>query len=84
MADTYGPRSIGVILTGANADGAQGLRAIWERGGVAIVQDSRGAAYPCMPAAALEKTPEAFVTPLDRIAEFLVQLTVGGERELTA
>src|SRR5258708_17179913 len=38
-ANTYGRRAVGVILTGANQDGAQGLAAIKARGGLAVVQD---------------------------------------------
>ena len=39
VADEYGPRAVGIVLTGANSDGASGLARIKERGGVAIVQE---------------------------------------------
>ena len=42
-ADAYGHRVVGVILTGANADGANGLRRISDRGGLALIQDPRSA-----------------------------------------
>ena len=51
-ADAYGERTIGVILTGANRDGARGLAAIKRRGGLAIVQDPATATNPAMPTAA--------------------------------
>ena len=53
LAEAVGARAIGVILTGANDDGAAGLAAIRARGGLAIVQDPAGAQAPQMPRAAL-------------------------------
>ena len=68
IADEYRARAVGVVLTGANRDGARGLRRIVERGGHAIVQDPRTAEVPVMPAAALEEVPGAEVLPLEEIA----------------
>ena len=48
-ADAYGPALAGVILTGANHDGAAGLGAVVNAGGVAIVEDPDGAYAPAMP-----------------------------------
>src|SRR5918992_615726 len=48
-ADTYGAGTIGVVLTGANADGAEGLSQIAKRGGLAIVQSPSTAESPTMP-----------------------------------
>jgi two-component system chemotaxis response regulator CheB len=53
LADACGNRAIGVILTGANEDGARGLAAIRAAGGIALVQDPREARAPQMPEAAL-------------------------------
>jgi two-component system chemotaxis response regulator CheB len=77
-AASHAERTIGVVLTGANRDGAAGLRAIRERGGVALVQDPADAERPKMPRAALEACPGAQVRPLAAIAPELVQL-VGGQ-----
>jgi two-component system chemotaxis response regulator CheB len=78
-ADAYGDRAAGVVLTGANADGAEGLSRIASRGGVAIVQDPETAVRPEMPAAALAATPSARVAALAEIGPLLVELA--GTRE---
>ena len=70
-ADAYRERVIGVILTGANEDGAKGLARIKARGGVAIIQDPASAAKGTMPAAALAATVADAVLPLDEIAPFI-------------
>ncbi len=71
VAEEYGSRAIGVLLTGANADGACGLAAIAQRGGHTIVQDPATSERPEMPRAALEAmTPDA-VLALDDIAAHL-------------
>jgi two-component system chemotaxis response regulator CheB len=74
-ADTYPDSTIGVILTGANDDGARGLRHIVDRGGRAVVQDPATAESPVMPHAAQRSVPEATVVPLTGIAEALVRMT---------
>lgn len=73
-ADSYGQRAIGVVLTGANADGASGLRRIVDRGGLAFVQLPATAESPAMPAAAMQAVPEARVAPIREIAAALVKL----------
>jgi two-component system chemotaxis response regulator CheB len=70
-AETYGGRTIGVILSGANADGSRGLRCIADRGGHAIVQDPSSAEMAVMPRAALALVPEALALPIERIAAHL-------------
>lgn len=73
-ASSYGAGVIGVVLTGANADGSEGLRRIVQRGGRAIVQDPAEAASGIMPAAAVSAVPEAEVLPIERIGPRLVEL----------
>jgi two-component system chemotaxis response regulator CheB len=77
-ADAYGERVAGVILTGANADGALGLAQIAARGGPAIVQDPDTAERREMPEAALWAVPEARVLQLEEIGPALVQLVAAG------
>ena len=72
-AEAYGDRVLGVILTGANADGAAGLRAIREHGGLTVVQDPSTAERSTMPAAALAATAVDAVLPLEEIGPFLVR-----------
>lgn len=67
-ADSYGSRAIGVVLTGANADGSLGLRRIVDRGGLAFVQVPATAESPTMPAAAIAAVPEARVLTIAQIA----------------
>jgi two-component system chemotaxis response regulator CheB len=73
-ADIYGDRTIGVVLTGANADGAEGLRRIAERGGAAFVQEPVTAESPAMPAAALKAVPKAKVLPICDIGKAITTL----------
>jgi two-component system, chemotaxis family, protein-glutamate methylesterase/glutaminase len=74
VADAYGPRAIGVVLTGANADGSKGLHKIVSRGGQALVQDPEEAEVAVMPASAKRAVPRARIMKLDAIAEHLNRL----------
>jgi two-component system chemotaxis response regulator CheB len=73
-ADTYGDRLIGVILTGANADGAYGLSRIKRRGGTTIVQDPETAEKRAMPDAAIATGAADRVVPLEQIPPTLMEL----------
>ena len=73
-ADAYGEGLIGVVLTGANDDGAAGLRAVVDAGGLAVVQEPAGAYAPTMPAAALKAAAAAKAMPLDRVTAYLASL----------
>ena len=77
VADTYRERAVGVVLTGANADGARGLKRIHDRGGLALVQRPETAESPTMPAAAIRCVPTARVKTIDEIAAVLAALPVG-------
>lgn len=73
-AESRRDRCVGVVLTGANSDGAAGLARIAELGGAAIVQDPASAERAEMPRAALDAVPEARVVPLEEIAGLLIEL----------
>ena len=70
-AEIYGDRLLGIILTGANEDGACGLAAIHDAGGVTVVQSPQTARAPHMVLSALKLRPADWVLPLDEIAEML-------------
>jgi two-component system chemotaxis response regulator CheB len=73
-ADAYGHHAVGVVLTGANQDGAAGLALLKDRGGVAIVQDPGTAARRAMPDAAIAATTADAILPLEEIPLFLYGL----------
>jgi two-component system chemotaxis response regulator CheB len=73
-ADVYGMDLIGVVLTGANADGSRGLRRIADEGGHTIVQDPETAEVRVMPRSAAKAVPDACVLPLEEIAPHLARI----------
>ena len=83
-AEAYRDRLIGVILTGASADGSRGLRAIRDRGGCALVQDPLTAECAVMPQAALAATDVNHVLALPDLGRVIGALasatTVGRSR----
>ncbi|HYE36423.1 chemotaxis protein CheB [Methylocaldum sp.] len=81
-ADALGARLIGILLSGANADGAQGLKAIEDAGGLAIIQAPEDASSPAMPNAAIALCKHARVLPARDIREHLLQAAgCGGAAE---
>jgi two-component system, chemotaxis family, protein-glutamate methylesterase/glutaminase len=75
-AATYGPRVVGVVLSGRGRDGAEGLRMIEQIGGMALAEDPARAAEGAMPAAAVASDdPE--ILPIDRLAKRVVQFCSG-------
>lgn len=73
-SQVLGPRLCGVLLTGANHDGAAGLARLGAAGGLTLVQSPTDAANPEMPLAAIERRTPDFVLPLRDIARFLARL----------
>ncbi|WP_315130318.1 chemotaxis protein CheB [Achromobacter marplatensis] len=73
-ADCYGEKLLGVLLSGANEDGAAGLAAIHAAGGRTIVQAPASAAMPTMPEAALARQPAHDALTPDEIATLFSQL----------
>jgi two-component system chemotaxis response regulator CheB len=70
-ADLYRERLLGIILTGANEDGAAGLAAVHDAGGVTVVQNPESARAPHMARSALKLRPADWVLSLDEIAQLL-------------
>jgi two-component system chemotaxis response regulator CheB len=79
-AQSHGPRTVAVVLTGANADGADGLRQVREAGGLTLVQDPATAERSEMPAAAVATGCAEVVAPVDRLATLLQDVVCGGNR----
>ncbi|MBJ7375324.1 chemotaxis protein CheB [Sphingobium sp.] len=73
-ADAYGPALAGIVLTGANHDGAAGLAAVADAGGFAIAQEPAEAQVATMPAAALAACPSASAMTLDDMILYLLTL----------
>jgi two-component system chemotaxis response regulator CheB len=74
-ADAWGPSLAGIVLTGANEDGAAGLKAVLDAGGLVVAEDPAGAYAPAMPAAALAACGGAARRlPLQGITDLLVEL----------
>jgi two-component system chemotaxis response regulator CheB len=82
-AEVYGPRLLGIILTGANEDGAAGLEAVFRAGGTTCVQDPSTAYAPQMSESALRRIRADHVLGLAELAQFLstVVVATGPSRE---
>ena len=76
-AAVYGRRLLGVILTGANEDGAEGLAAVHDAGGITVVQEPGTAQAATMVLSAMELRPPDYVLPLERIAELFRTIGIG-------
>ncbi|MBA3900262.1 MAG: chemotaxis protein CheB [Bacteroidetes bacterium] len=73
-ADAYKESLIGIILTGANNDGAKGLKMIKKNGGLTIVQDPSGAEVDIMPLAAILSAKPDFILAIKEIAPKMIDL----------
>jgi two-component system CheB/CheR fusion protein len=71
LADTYGPHAAAVVLSGADGDGAIGIKRIKERGGLTVAQDPQEAEHPSMPRAALATGMVDWVLPVAEIPQRL-------------
>lgn len=82
-AYTYGPRAIGIVLSGALDDGTSGLWSVKRMGGVTIVQDPSEASFDSMPASALSQVEVDHCLPAHRMGEMLDRLIKQLPREST-
>ncbi|CDS53940.1 Protein-glutamate methylesterase [Polaromonas sp. CG9_12] len=73
-ADAYGLHLAGIVLTGANADGARGLNKIGRQGGLTVVQDPNEARMPVMPEAAIRLRQPDLILDLKSIHSLLLEM----------
>ncbi len=73
-SDVYGKSLVGILLSGANADGTEGLIAIKNAGGTIIVQKPETADMPFMPNNAIEHTSPDYVFDVEEILEFISRI----------
>lgn len=80
-AQVYGPRVIGVILSGMLDDGAAGLVTIHARGGIGVIQDPDDALFPGMPASAMRYDHPTYIVPATEIGPLLARLVHESARD---
>jgi len=73
-AEVYGASLCCLLLSGSNADGVEGLKAVKERGGMTLVQDPDTAEIPYMPQQAILQIPSVRVVAPDRLAGFIEEI----------
>ncbi|WP_054840601.1 chemotaxis-specific protein-glutamate methyltransferase CheB [Thermococcus sp. JCM 11816] len=72
VAEVFGRRTVGVVMTGMGRDGAEGIVAIKRKGGITIAQDKETSIIYGMPKAAAETGMVDYIVPLDKIADTIV------------
>ncbi len=72
-AGVYGPRVMGIVLSGMLSDGTAGLAEIKRHGGMAIAQDPREAEYPSMPRSAVQYADVDYAIPVAEISEMIIR-----------
>lgn len=73
-AEVYGDSLVGILLSGSNADGTQGLKMIQKAGGIIIVQDPESADMPFMPNNAIVNTTPDYILNTNEILKFIISI----------
>lgn len=73
-ARAYGPRTVGMVLTGTLDDGTAGLQSIKSRGGIALVQDPKEALFTGMPVSAIENVAVDKIETIAGLAKIVTRL----------
>jgi two-component system chemotaxis response regulator CheB len=76
-ARAYGPRVVGIVLSGGDGDGSKGLQAVSAAGGVSVVQEPSDARAPDMPISAIQNDHPSYVVPMAVMGPLLNWLTEG-------
>jgi len=79
-SEAYQTHLIGVVLTGANNDGSNGIKCIKERGGLTIVQQPDTAESSYMPASAIATSKPDYILPLEEIIKLLIEIDISKEK----
>ena len=79
-SEAYQKHLIGVVLTGANNDGSNGIKCIKERGGLTIVQQPDTAESSYMPASAIATSKPDYILPLEEIIKLLIEIDISKEK----
>jgi two-component system CheB/CheR fusion protein len=74
LAQNFGRRAVGIILSGTGTDGAEGMRAVKENGGIILSQDNLTAKYDGMPRAAQDRNLMDEILPADQLGKRLVEI----------
>lgn len=73
-AEVYGSNLIGILLSGSNTDGTQGLKAIQNAGGTIIIQDPKSAEMPYMPSNAILNMTADYILNTEDILKFIIAI----------
>jgi two-component system chemotaxis response regulator CheB len=84
VAEVYGPKAAGILLTGMGRDGAAELKLMKERGAVTFAQDEESSVVYGMPGEAVLLDAAVYVLPPEQIASALTALAVRPEREMSS
>lgn len=76
IADQFGSKAVGILLTGMGKDGVEGMQSIAQKGGVTIVQDEKSSVVFDMSKQAIESGASQYVLSLDEIADTLARLVM--------
>jgi len=80
VAGRYGSRCMGVILSGSNSDGATGIRAIRQAGGITLAQLPSSAEFRIMPQASIDTGCIDFIAPLDKLGREIMRRCEGNHQ----
>lgn len=83
LAREYGPKAVGIILSGSGSDGAEGLRAISSAGGICIAQDVESSKYDGMPRSAIATEKIDLISTPAEIAEGLIKILTQDAKKKT-
>jgi two-component system chemotaxis response regulator CheB len=72
IAALFGPKTLAILLSGANKDGAAGLKKVIEKGGLALVQSPESAHYPTMPKAAIDLNSKVLIQNPEQILHYIL------------